>query len=191
MRLGVAGYMGAGKSLSAKFLAERYSWQIIDGDAEARTLMLESRTVISQVGDLFGVVVDGKIDFSLLGAKVFADSTLLQQLNDIVHPPLLEHLRKKIAESSKTTILDAALLPVWPLEGLVDKALWVDAPRDDRVVRLERRMGLSKEVLEQRCRLQEKMIPVPDKRCWSTLENLGSIPTLYALLEEWGGRLDE
>ncbi len=186
-RVGIAGYMGAGKSTAARLLAQG-GGTIIDADRAAKTLMQESLPIRSRLKETFGpgVLERGEIRFDLLGQAAFASETSILKLNEIVHPQLVNFLRKYLSEfHGKTLILDAALLPLWRLETLFDTCLWVHAPPELRVRRiLSRRSGLGEAEIRERMRLQEGVLPQPvSLNPWKIVNNVGSPEQLEEIID--------
>ena len=172
-RIGIAGYMGAGKSLAAAALAEQGAL-VVDADAEAKELMNTAAPVQRELVRAFGasVVVGGRVDSVALGAMVFSDERYLRALNAIVHPPLLQRLEKKLtSETKRDVVLDAALLPLWRRESLFDLLVWVHAPRAQRLERLLARTRLERRDIERRMDLQQQALPEPSSAAWVRLVN--------------------
>jgi dephospho-CoA kinase len=87
-RIGVAGYMGSGKSTCAAYLS-RESGSVIDADSLAKDMMNSSPAIKKRLSESFGngVVVESRIQFDFLGGVVFSSLQNLKELNSIVHPP--------------------------------------------------------------------------------------------------------
>src|SRR5512136_948088 len=94
-RLGIGGYMGAGKSACASLCAEAAGMRVIDADAEAKLLMENDSRIRKELARAFGqsIIARGAINFTALGAAAFASPAAMQKLNSIVHPPLVLRLR--------------------------------------------------------------------------------------------------
>ena len=183
-RIGLAGYMGAGKSTCARIFASR-GFQVIDADSEAKRLMDSSDEIREQVSARFGgdVLRDGKIDFVRLGAEAFGSMEALRELNAIVHPPLLDHLDGLVREEgSSAFVLDASLLPLWKKRPWVDVALWVCAEREVRLRRLVAMKGVDEAQTQHRMDLQEQLFAPPVDPPWRWLENSGSMEELRSQL---------
>jgi dephospho-CoA kinase len=87
MIVGITGGIGSGKSTIAKQLREM-GYAVYDTDSEAKRLIVEDTHVREQITALFGeeVYQDGVYQTALVAQRVFADRSLLAQLNAIVHP---------------------------------------------------------------------------------------------------------
>jgi dephospho-CoA kinase len=185
-RIGMAGYMGAGKTEAARFLAERTDAAIIDADQEAKALMNTDQGIREQLNRAFGgsIIRKGEILFPVLGSIVFGSKEKLLLLNSIVHPLLVTRLRGLLyAHGGRSIVLDAALLPLWKMESLFDALLWVHAPFEIRLERLKKvRSDLNEQSLRPRMRIQEECLPVPRCPPWRLIHNAGNREHLAEML---------
>ena len=90
-----------------------------------------------------------------MAAKIFADKSLLSQVNSIVHPIVLEDfIEWKKEQSSKGTnfvIIESAIILEIPFFlDETDGVLVVTAPEDVRIERVTKRDGLSPEAVKTR-----------------------------------------
>jgi dephospho-CoA kinase len=189
VNIGIAGYMGAGKSTCARILAERLGAGVIDADAVAKELMNGDAAIRERLAAAFGssVVKDGTVSFEALGAIVFSAKEKLAVLNEIVHPPLVRRLEELLnVKRDVPGILDAALLPLWrDVEDRFDVLLWVETAFEKRLARLaDKRPGIGKSSHRSRMLLQEKMLPAPEGRRWIRVLNEGSVEALAAAVVE-------
>jgi dephospho-CoA kinase len=179
--IGVAGYMGAGKSVVCATLA-RDGDTVIIADAVAKELMTSDPALPAALREAFGeeIIDDGStISFGRLGAKVFASRSELERLNAIVHPPLVKRLRALVdSATTRRCILDAALIPLWGIEKWFDYRIWVTAPLDTRVRRLMDRDGRNREEVRRRAIMQQELFGEPDERQWIIVHNEGTIEEL-------------
>ena len=144
--VGVTGTIGAGKSTVARWLASHWNVPLVDADAVGHEV-LALPEVQRAVVDRFGTeILDGAaIDRSRLGRAVFAGAGGLAALEAIVHPPLGERLRTRLAEARNhadgqvAAVLDAAILPEVGWTDLCDILVCVDAERSVRLERVVRR----------------------------------------------------
>jgi dephospho-CoA kinase len=173
LSIGIAGYMGAGKSTAAAlFAAQGYS--LIDADGEAKRLMHGDAGIRRKLAEGFGPgVLNGtRIDFHALGTAAFASAENLARLNHIVHPLLLDRLSARMSEQGMQRFaLDAALLPLW--EGLprLDALVWVRASSAIRRRRVLAKGGLQADEVERRMTLQEQLMPEPESLPWIRVNN--------------------
>jgi dephospho-CoA kinase len=181
MRVGVAGFMGAGKSTVARLIAQQCACPYIDADAEAKRLMDGNAAIRDAIAREFGAetVVDGRISFPILGPMAFSSPKSLDRLNRIVHPPLLAHLGARLqACGPEGAVLDAALITLWCVEKWFDLVVWVDAPADTRCARVVARTGLSAPEVRERMARQEALVPQPADSRWRRVVNNGTVEEL-------------
>ncbi len=163
IKIGICGYMGAGKSVVAQLLADKFNAELIVADCEAKMLMDSSTEIKSQLSSLFGVVEDGRIDYKKLGGIVFGCRDSMDKLNGVVHPPLIELLKNRVVNSDKSVILDAALIPLWGIEDSFDLSFWVNAPVNTRISRIMQRNGFDRSLAKERVASQHTLFSNSDK----------------------------
>ena len=176
--IGIAGYMGSGKTTLARFLSEKRSYRIIHADEEAKQVMVQNHTLHKKLQDIFGfhIVKNGSLSFSILGSIVFNNVDKLRQLNTIVHPVLLDHLHKTIFKyrTNDITILDGALLPFCAIDEWFTTRIWIDASFDTRLKRqLGKKLMLKEEEIKVRMHMQEELFPKPSAQLWKFFSNEG------------------
>ena len=180
--IGVAGRLGAGKTLVARLLGERGA-EVLDADRMAHKYLERGRKEHDLIVKHFGREIldsQGCIDRARLGEKVFRAREQLEALNRIVHPPLLEEIRKRIDDfrrkdsGSRVLVIDAALLFWWRMDRWCDLALWVDAPEEERGRRVVESGRMSREEFERRDRMQEILSPSVEEENLQRIENRGT-----------------
>jgi dephospho-CoA kinase len=91
LSVGLTGGLGSGKSTVAAMLRERGA-QVVESDALGRTLMEPGQPVFAAIVERFGPEVvspDGGLNRARLADLAFRHGRL-QELNAIVHPPVIE-----------------------------------------------------------------------------------------------------
>jgi dephospho-CoA kinase len=184
-RIGIAGYMGSGKSACAGMCAELTGMRIINADAEAKLLMENDSRIREELAGVFGPSVDksGTIDFTALGAAAFASAAAMQQLNAIVHPRLVRRLHDCVFSGPGPSILDAALISLWRIEDWFDRCMWVEAPAGLRVSRLAAKTGMPEAKLRRRMQVQEELVARPSGPQWIFIVNDGTLEKLQSRME--------
>lgn len=147
LRVGLTGGIGSGKSTVARRLAELGAL-LIDSDVLAREVVGPGTPGLAAIQAAFGPDVigsDGALDRPALAARVFADPELRAVLNGIVHPLVRERASSlsRAAPADAIVVQDVPLLVETGLAGAFDLVVVVDAPDDDRVLRLEADRGMS------------------------------------------------
>jgi dephospho-CoA kinase len=190
-RIGIAGYMGAGKTVAARLLSAAAGSGggqavIVDADDEAKTLMRADPGISELLVKAFGgsIINKNNLSFGTLGRIVFGSSEKLLRLNEIVHPLLVKRLCGLLeAQDDRCIILDAAVLPLWKIESLFDECLWIHAPFEKRLERLNMtRSDLDERQLRGRMRVQEECLPEPVCPPWRRIKNDGSVDRLAGTL---------
>ena len=155
MLIGITGGIGSGKSVIAQQL-RKMGYEVYDTDSEAKRLIVEDSKIREQITALFGpeAYKDGVYQTALVAQKVFADKSLLAQLNAIVHPAVRqdilmkskslrvqefrsssESLNSSSAASTPLLFIECAILYTAHLDQLCDKVVVVTAPEDVRLAR--------------------------------------------------------
>ena len=179
MLIGITGGIGSGKSTIAKQLREM-GYAVYDTDSEAKRLIVENKAVREQMERLFGkeVYQDGVYQTALVAQRVFADHSLLTQLNAIVHPAVKADIlrwaqaytRPKDANpreatqpahnahnSPKATIpcfIECAILYQAGFDTLCEKVVAVTAPEEVRLARVIARDHSTMDKVRARMRAQ-------------------------------------
>jgi len=118
MMIGVTGGLATGTSTAAGYLAEGLNATLIDADKLAHSLLQTDKAVIGAIVGKFGRSVLKKnkaVDRQRLADKAFADKGSLKKLCDIVHPKVIDRIRKLSGKarrggSSCLVVLDAPVL---------------------------------------------------------------------------------
>lgn len=144
--IGLTGNIATGKSTVGHML-QALGAQMIDADQLAHQALAVGTEAHAQVAALFGRWVlnaTGEIDRARLGRLVFADPQALEELERIVHPPVIAATRRLVAEAHTPIVcLEAIKLLESELRGLC-QAIWVvTASRETQTARLVATRGLT------------------------------------------------
>ena len=150
--LGLTGLIGSGKSTVAIGF-KALGVPVYNSDDRAKILMRDKLSL--RISQLLGVEVigtDGELDRKSIADKIFADSNLLSQINDIVHPAVLndfiEWRRKQ--NSSKYCIIESAILYGSVVEKCTDEIVAVVAPKEICIERAVERDNSDRQTIEKR-----------------------------------------
>ena len=158
MLIGLTGGIGSGKSTIAQQLRSM-GYAVYDTDKEAKRLIIENGQVRAQMEQVFGkeVYANNVYQTSIVAQRVFADSTLLSQLNAIVHPAVkADILRWKEAFSpTSMCFVECAILYQAGFDTLCDKVIAVTAPEEIRLERAVIRDHSTADKVRARMRAQE------------------------------------
>ena len=150
--IGLTGQTGAGKSYVAKKLRDM-GYNIVDADYYSRRLTEDGSPILPLIAQTFGAdtVEHGVLNRKILAEKVFSNKDLLEKLNKIMHPRILE-MCESAAEFP--CVLDAPQLFESGGERLCARVLSVTAPEDLRLKRIIERDVISKQQARDRMNAQ-------------------------------------
>lgn len=160
--IGITGGVGTGKSALLSYIKEHYNCQVIIADQVAHQVKEPGQRCYDELVKLLGkdiLAVDGTIEKSRMAEKIFADKTVLTQVNHIIHPAVKDFILQKIAEckaegKSDFLFVEAALLIEGGYEQIVDELWYIHSQADLRRSRLKETRAYSDEKIDQILREQ-------------------------------------
>lgn len=172
MILGITGGTGCGKTTLLNLLKDR-GGLVLDCDAIYHDLLKTDKGLLAAIECRFpGTVVDGTLQRKKLGSLVFSDPQALLDLNTITHGAVKTEVLRRLEAKPDLAAIDAIALFEGGLAPLCDVTVAVTAPREDRIVRLMARDGISREYAESRIDAQHTDSWFRE-RCDYVLENTG------------------
>ena len=194
MIVGLTGGIGTGKSTVSRKLRER-GYPVIDLDVISREV-IEYPEVIDELVRNFGNEIlenqnniSGKksISRNKLRQTVFKEEKKVSVLNSIMHPPIVEEMRRQIEElkkSYKTVFVEVQLLFEAKLEKEFDIIVLVYADKKTQLERVLKRDGRSEGEVQQIINAQMDMT---EKRRLSNyiIENNGDSEMLDLEIEKF------
>ena len=194
MVIGLTGGIGTGKSTVSRKLREK-GYPVIDLDIISREVITYSG-VIDELVENFGSeileeqnAVSGKkcISRNKLRQTVFKDEKKVAVLNSIMHPPIIEEMRRQIKElgqSYETVFVEVQLLFEAKLEKEFDMTVLVYADRKTQIERVLKRDGRSEGEVQEIINAQMSM---DEKRKLSNyiIENNGNSEMLDLEIEKF------
>ena len=194
MIVGLTGGIGTGKSTVSRKLRER-GYPVIDLDVISREV-IEYPEVIDELVRNFGNEIlenqnntSGKksISRNKLRQTVFKEEKKVSVLNSIMHPPIVEEMRRqieKLRKSYKTVFVEVQLLFEAKLEKEFDIIVLVYADKKTQLERVLKRDGRSKGEVRQIINAQMDMT---EKRRLSNyiIENNGNSEMLDLEIEKF------
>ena len=165
---------------------------VYDTDKEAKNLILHQSHVHQQIERLFGpeVFANGVYQTAWVAQQVFANPSLLAQLNAIVHPAVKEDIRRWAAEQTEAEWLfvECAILYEAGMDALCDQVVCVSAPEE---VRIERVIARDKsDINKVRARMRAQKAEEYEQRANKVLNNDGT-KSIQALCQELIGYLQK
>lgn len=160
--IGITGGVGAGKSEVLRHIRKHYKCEIWLADEVAHLVKKRGTVCFEKLVVLLGediVGPDGEIDKGKMAEKIFADSRILEEVNNIVHPAVRIFLMERLEEADKKGevelfFVEAALLIEAGYGELVDELWYVYADEAVRRERLKASRGYSDEKIQNIMRQQ-------------------------------------
>jgi dephospho-CoA kinase len=156
--IGLIGGIGAGKSTVAAAFAAR-GGHVVNADAlghEALEHPHVRASLLARWADRGSLIrPDGTLDRRAIGRIVFQDDAERQALQELVFPIIGQRAREEITKAQhepgvRFVVLDAAVMLEAGWNDACDHLLFVDAPRQVRLERLQARSGWSEDELVAR-----------------------------------------
>lgn len=154
--LAVTGGIGSGKTHIANMFASM-GVPVYYSDDRAKGLYDTSSRLIEDIKQILGedVVENGKLRKDIMAQRLFADKSLLERVEGVVHPAVIEDFErwKSAQESSYPpfVIIESAIFLEKPvLRPIADKVLVVTAPLDLKISRVQFRSNFTREQIVER-----------------------------------------
>ena len=174
MIIGITGGSGSGKTTLLKRIAQA-GGLILDCDEIYHDLLKTDEALLERIGETFpGTVQQGQLDRKALGSIVFSDPEKLKMLNSITHSAVYAAVVKALEGKPQLAAIDAIGLFEGKLDALCDITVAVTAPWEDRIARLMKREGISREYAAKRLAAQHSDGWFREK-CEACLENNGTL----------------
>ena len=174
MIIGITGGSGSGKTTLLKRIAQA-GGLILDCDEIYHDLLKTDEALLERIEETFsGTVQQGQLDRKALGSIVFSDPEKLKMLNSITHSAVYAAVVKALEGKPQLAAIDAIGLFEGKLDALCDITVAVTAPWEDRIARLMKREGISREYAAKRLAAQHSDGWFREK-CEVCLENNGTL----------------
>jgi dephospho-CoA kinase len=156
MIVGLTGGIGSGKTTVAKFFKE-LGVPVYNSDKQARKLMKNSKKLKKAITDLLGenAYKGKKLNKKYISDKIFNDSSLLTQLNAIVHPAVRKHFLSWVEKKKAPYVVqETALIFENKAQDFYDRIILVVAPEANRIQRVMERDGSTEQQVKDRLKNQ-------------------------------------
>lgn len=166
--IGITGQVGSGKSTVANIMKDSFNAHLILTDIIAHDYMKKGAICYQLIINYFGNDIldeSGEIDRRKLSQIVFKDSTKLNDLNDMVHPYVMNYVFDEIRRLKKENrveyvIIETALLIEAGYKEICDEVWYVTISDETRRERLRKSRGYSDEKIASilKNQLEEKIM---------------------------------
>ena len=151
--IGVTGLSGSGTSTVAGILEEAGGF-LVRADDLTRALTQKGQPAYHEIVTIFGssiLGVDGEINRKALGEIIFNDAGKKAELENILHPKVINETRNQIKQAcTNFAIIDAPLLIEAGMNTMCDSCWLITASSETRIKRITARDGLTKEAAQKR-----------------------------------------
>lgn len=163
MIVGLTGGIASGKSTVSNFF-KKLGLEVLDADEIVKEVSQKEDT-IKKIVKVFGKNIldgSGKIIREKLRKEAFENRELLNKLNEIIHPQVIEIFVEKKKETSEDSIVifDIPLLYEAEMESLCDKIIVVYIKREQQIERVIERdkntRELAEKIIDAQMSLEEK-----------------------------------
>lgn len=151
--LACTGGIGSGKSYVANVFS-KLGYPVYYSDARAKELYDSDNELLCGMVQLLGndIINNGKLSKAVVASKIFKDRSLLERVEQLVHPAVLRDFNKWKSEQQsvmgdkKFVLFESAIILEKPFfKGTADKVLNVVAPMDLRIERVVKRDNVTVE----------------------------------------------
>lgn len=157
IKVGITGGIGSGKSTVCKVF-KVMGIPVFEADSVAKQLMNTNPVIREQLIHLFGTSVylpDLTIDRKFLSEIVFNNTSLLAQLNAIVHPAVQKAFDEWcMIQQAPYVLHEAAILFESGFHKMMDKTIAIVVNEEERIERVMKRDKITKELVLQRIQNQ-------------------------------------
>lgn len=189
--IGITGGVGAGKSEILSYLKEHCNCRILMADRLAEELEQPGQDCYDQLLALLGREIlqeDGRIDRKKMASRVFADKSLLEAVNAMIHPAVKQAILQIIRDEKEAArrdylFIEAALLIEDGYAEIVDELWYIHTEEEVRRQRLKASRGYTDEKIDSilREQLSEEEFY---GHCHYVIENSGSLERVYEQLDK-------
>lgn len=164
LKVAVTGGIGTGKSTFCRFL-EEMGFKVIHADPLAKEIMNNNPLVKSKLTKEFGneVYSNGTLNTKLFADKIFSKSELVAKVNSIVHPLVIDEIKRLIDEhliKQDIIFVEAALIYEANMENMFDYVVVIASDENIAIERGMKRDNSSQEEIKKRMLYQ---IPLQEK----------------------------
>ncbi|MBS3740593.1 MAG: dephospho-CoA kinase [Candidatus Cloacimonetes bacterium] len=154
--VGITGVIGSGKSTAAEFFCSQ-GYPLVNADRIGHQVLKDNsikKKLVAEFGNR--ILENGEINRKKLGNIVFEDKNKLLNLNLIVHPKIIDKIKKKVNKIDASMVfIDAALLLDWNMDKFCDVVILITADETTLINRLNSYRNYSAEQAKSRMKAQD------------------------------------
>jgi dephospho-CoA kinase len=188
-KVAVTGGLSSGKSTVCRFLSELGA-RVVYSDEIVHGLLAPENPVGQKVIELLGadILVQGKIDRSIIASKVFAHPKLLRSLEQLVHPIVYNAINieyEKATQDQNITLFVAEVPLLFETggESIFDSTIAVISDNETSWNRFLKFTGYEREDFDRR--MANQLSPLEKaKKAQYVINNNGSLEQLYEQIKK-------
>lgn len=188
-KVAVTGGLACGKSSVCRFF-EKFGAFVVNADEIVHRLLSPETTLGQRIIQLIGsdIIIKNQIDRSKIAQKVFNQPSLLYALEKLIHPVVLEEIKKQYTlanqqEKGKIFVAEIPLLFEANMEDFFDIIITVIAEPTIAKQRFKNAAGSNSKEYEKRSK-QQMNIEEKAERADYVIENNGNLKELEAKTKE-------
>ncbi len=148
----MTGGIGSGKSEALKIF-ESLNIKVIDLDKISKEITETNHQAMKDIKSVFGNVFDkdNRLDRKKLRELIFSDKNKKINLEKILHPKILEEVKKKLNALSDESyvVIDIPLLfETNQYTSLISRSLVIDCEVNDQIERVKKRDGIDTSIIQ-------------------------------------------
>ncbi|MBQ4536291.1 MAG: dephospho-CoA kinase [Lachnospiraceae bacterium] len=189
--IGITGGIGAGKSEILRYIKKHYKCEIYLADEVAHLVKEPGTRCFAELVELLGPEIvgeDGFINKAVMADKIFADEAILEKVNAIVHPAVMDFILEKLETAIirgdvELFFVEAALLIEAGYKEVLHELWYIYADVETRAHRLRVSRGYSEEKIVQ---IMESQLSEEEfrKECDFIIDNSGRLEDSFRQIDE-------
>lgn len=165
-RIVITGSIGSGKSTVSQIIRD-LGFEVIDSDKVNKKLLEKGGANFNAIKNDpdFNQVFDGDIlDKKALAKLIFSDPKLMDKLNKITHPNIINTIENEIEKTKDPYVfIEIPLYYQMPIRFRADKVIYVESDRHIQSQRLEARDDIDHSYAIEKITKQEDLVDKRDK----------------------------
>lgn len=147
--IGLTGGIASGKTTVADLFQKHFNIDIVDADIVAREVVALGSDGLRQITEHFGEAIlleDGTLNRAKLRKQIFSNPEDKAWLNALLHPMIRNKIEQELTNiRSPYGLLVAPLLIENQMQGMADRVLVIDVPKEVQIQRTMNRDNVSEE----------------------------------------------
>ncbi len=188
-KIGLTGGAGIGKTTLCKEIEKNFEAVIINSDKLSKKIVEKGSLAFLKIKEKFGedyIAEDGNLNRKKIRNLIVENNQARKDLENIVHPAVLEMTKKKMEEAQKKVryvIVEVPLLFELNLSYLFDFTILISSTKEAQIKRLMQRDNINKKEAEALITIQ---MPIEEKKKYAdyVISNNGSAEDMLKSFKE-------